>query len=204
MKKRLFATFILLVCAFSLFLVACKDKEEDQTPTITAIEATSLPTKLDYYQYDSFVRSGLVVTATFSDDTKRELDFGSSEYVVVEPDMSQVGTQEVVVSTFPTDADDAKTTSFEINITELLMTDVQILTDPIKVDYVKGDSFDASGLTLNVVYNSGTTEVAVYSASTADDFLFSLTQFDEAGTFDIRVDYKGFDAQIFVSVTVTE
>jgi hypothetical protein len=64
MQKKIFSLFT-MVFLFSLFLVGCGDKAR-----VTGIEITSLPTKLDYVEGETFDPTGLEVKKIMSDGTK--------------------------------------------------------------------------------------------------------------------------------------
>ena len=85
--------------------VLVEREHEAPAATLSSIAITSLPTKTAYTVGETFDASGLVVTATYSDNSTKAVAATLSE-----PDMTTAGTK-TVTATF-----EGKTTSFEITV----------------------------------------------------------------------------------------
>lgn len=72
------------------------DSGDDEQPTLTEIELTSLPTKLEYRIGEQFVSDGLVVTAKYSDGSSAAVS--TSQYTVSIVDMNAAGVKTVTVA----------------------------------------------------------------------------------------------------------
>lgn len=79
------------------------------TPDIINLEITSLPLKTTYYAGDKLDTTGLVVKATYSDDTVDE-NLSSSVYQLSDVNMDTEGTKTVTITA------KGKTVSFEITV----------------------------------------------------------------------------------------
>jgi len=115
MKKKLFLiTFLTVLLAFSVLLVACgkDDEPAPPDPTVESIAVMQNPTKTDYIVGDAFEKAGLIISAELSNNTHTVLT--DSEFDLSAPDMHMEGSQAVAV-TYKKDT--TKTASFNINIT---------------------------------------------------------------------------------------
>ena len=78
------------------------------------------------------------------------------------------------------------------------ISSISISTVPDKLYYVQGQDLVPTGLSITVNYTSGDplAEIVEYNSLTADQFSFSRTVIDEAGT--VTVTYKGFTTNFVV------
>lgn len=68
----------------------------ETAPTLSSIAITTEPTKMEYTVGDTLDTTGMVVTATYSDDSTAEIS--AEDYTVSEVDMSTSGTKTVTVT----------------------------------------------------------------------------------------------------------
>ena len=161
--------------------------EEQQT----AIEITEEPAK-KVYQYQSgeaFDPAGLVVTQLYSNGTKQVLE--SDEYKIDSTGFStsRVGDQEIKVTV------GIKTVTFIVTVVSVIeITGIKIAAEPTKTAYYLGESFDGSGLELEVEYEDGT------SALTTTGFTVSGFDSNTVGTQTITVTYQEKTAAFDVEV----
>ena len=161
--------------------------EEQQT----AIEITEEPAK-KVYQYQSgeaFDPAGLVVTQLYSNGTKQVLE--SDEYKIDSTGFStsRVGDQEIKVTA------GIKTVTFIVTVVSVIeITGIKIAAEPTKTVYYPGESFDGSGLELEVEYEDGT------SALTTTGFTVSGFDSNTVGTQTITVTYQEKTASFDVEV----
>lgn len=125
--------------------------------SVTGIEIATEPTKTTYFVGDYLDTTGLVVNAVYSDASTKELD--SSLYTYDKKDALTTSDTKVTITyrTF--------TASFTITVKEDTITSVSLKAAPTKSSYYPGETFDAEGLVLTVVRESGASEEVTYSAS---------------------------------------
>lgn len=147
------------------------DSGETETTTLTSIAVTKMPTKTTYSVGDTFSSDGLVVTATYSDESTADV----TEFVELEVDMTTAGTKTVKV-TYGED-NVAVETSFEITINEVVADDavlsgIAITTQPTTLTYEQGSQLNLAGMVVTANFEDGTTavvtdyEVTGYDANT--------------------------------------
>ncbi len=144
----------------------CGDKRNEGTeipkllPDLTRIEITSLPTKTNYYLGDAILTSGLKVMAYYEDGTSKEITPTS----VTPTKAGSVGSQTITVSY--TEGKITKQATFNVNVSEVIVTKIAVVGAPLKTAYVEGDYFSKSGMVVQATYNNGTTKnVTNYTVS---------------------------------------
>lgn len=149
---------------------------------VTRLEVAHMPTKTRYFVGETFDSTGLVITAYYSDNTSEQV----TGYTLSSPDMSAYGNKTVTV-TF-----DEKTADFSILIVDV--SGIEVKTMPVKTEYPKGDTFDATGLSVLVKYTDGTSETITTG--------FEVSGFDSSsvGEKTITVAYKTHTATFKVTV----
>lgn len=149
---------------------------------VTMLEVTHMPTKTRYFVGETFDSTGLEITAYYNDNTSEQV----TGYTLSSPDMSTYGNKTVTV-TF-----DEKTADFSILVVDI--SGIEVKTMPTKVEYPKGDVFDATGLSVLVKYTDGTSETITSG--------FELSGFDSSsvGEKTITVTYKTHTATFKVTV----
>ncbi len=141
---------------------------------VTSLSIKTPPTQTVYYVGDTFSPSGLVVNATYNSGAIKVFN----GYTLGSVDMSSSGTKTVTVSY------GGISTSFQITVSPVLVSKVEINTMPDKLTYYRDDVIDTAGLTLLVTYNNGNT-ITVSSG-------FNVNfDFSTAGTKTIAVTYLG-------------
>ncbi len=154
---------------------------------VKAIELTSIsikdkPKAINYYKGEKFDSSGLSIYLNYNNG---KVDTVSSGFITSIADgtvLDNVGVEEIMVSY------NGFKTSFDINVLDAVVDSVIIKSLPNKTNYVVGEKFDSTGLTLTVV-KSDLTKIEVsdnLNLSIKDD-----TVFEDEGTKTISVDYDG-------------
>ena len=93
--KRLFRlSFVAAICGVAVF--SCKE-EKDKEVTLESIAVTTQPVKKNYTVGETFDHTGMVVTATYSDNSTKPVTITSS---MLEYDFSTVGTGKIVIITY--------------------------------------------------------------------------------------------------------
>ena len=148
---------------------------------VTEFKLTTLPTKLDYIEYDSLDTKGLKVEATYNDGITEEItDYELTGF------SSKPGTHTITI------AYEGFTRSFEINVTPRVLVDIKVKA-PNKVAYYIGDEFDATGLVVTACYNNG-------QEITVDDYQLVGFDSNSAGAKTIIVTHGGISRSFAVAV----
>ncbi|MCD8158635.1 MAG: bacterial Ig-like domain-containing protein [Clostridiales bacterium] len=153
---------------------------------ITKIEVTTPPTKTEYVQGEVFNASGMVVTATYSDNTT--VDLASSEYSYSTEALTTLGNIDFEISA----ANCTATTP--ITVIEKEISSISVTQYPDKVSYYDGQSFDSTGMIVQATYNDGSTAVI-------SDYTVSPTVLTSGDT-EVTVSKDGFSD--VVKITVSE
>ena len=119
---------------------------------LSSIEITSNPTKTNYFAGEELSTTGLVVKATYNNGSYHNVtDLKFSGY-----DMSKAGDQTVIVSY--TEGSITKSDTFDIKVEAVVVTSIEITSNPTKTTYFVGDTFSSQGLKIKANYNNGTSE----------------------------------------------
>lgn len=141
--------------------------------SISKIEVTTPPTKLEYHKGDALDTTGMVISTVWTDGSKEVLADG---YTVSELDSAETGEKTITV-TYQT---------FTATFTVEVVADtagIRITSFPSKVYYKIGEVFDPSGLTVAEVRQDGTEkEITDYDISGFDS--------STAGSKTITVSYN--------------
>ncbi|MBQ5319020.1 MAG: bacterial Ig-like domain-containing protein [Oscillospiraceae bacterium] len=79
------------------------------------------------------------------------------------------------------------------------VSSISVSTEPTKTDYNVGDTFEADGLSLKVMYSDGTNETVEYSDTNSSEFTFAPTTMDE-NTTSVAVTYGEKSTTVPVTV----
>ena len=114
--------------------------------SISKIEVTTPPTKLEYHKGDALDTTGMVISAVWTDGSKEVLTDG---YTVSDLDSTETGEKTITITyqTF--------TATFTVEVVADT-TGIRITSFPSKVYYKIGEAFDPSGLTVAEVRQDGT------------------------------------------------
>lgn len=144
--------------------------------SISKIEVTTLPTKLEYHKGDTLDTTGMVISTVWTDGLKEVLTDG---YTVSDLDSTETGEKTITI-TYQT---------FTATFTVEVVADtagIRITSFPSKVYYKIGETFDPSGLTVAEVRQDGTEkEITDYDISGFDS--------STAGSKTITVSYNVTD-----------
>lgn len=94
MSKKILAAVLLVCLAVCLCFAACQPKEEPQEVVLTEIKVTTQPTKTTYEVGEKFDKTGMVVTAVYSDKTEKAV----TNYTYAPTDELGVSDKEIVIS----------------------------------------------------------------------------------------------------------
>ena len=161
----------------------------DFTKTLTGLSVGTKPAKTSYIEGESLNTSGLVIKASYSDNTTASVTgYTLSGY------SSTPGEKTVTVSY--SEGGVTKTTAFSVTVAAKTPTKLTITKAPSKVTYLEGqDSFDFSDMAVTVTYNNGA------SAAVTGYELFGMST--AVGTHPITVKYTENGVSVNTTFTVT-
>ena len=115
---------------------------------VESISIGSLPKKTTYIEGENFDKTGLVVLATYNDETEEEI----YDYSLSNIDNTVIGENTVIVKY------GNSTAEFNINVVKKKLIDIQI-TEPEKKEYINGEAFDKTGLVVKAKYDNNKYEI---------------------------------------------
>ncbi len=143
MKKR----FVRILAASMIFgfgfvgMVGCGDTNvEEGEVTLESITVTTPPTKVTYQEGEEFDRDGMVVTATYSDDST---DTINNYRLSIEPSGPLTPDVTEVTITY-----EGASTTQKITVNELVVNSLTITQEPYASSFVVGGEYDFGGLTV--------------------------------------------------------
>ena len=156
--------------------------------TLNKIAIKTKPTKLVYNVGDKVDTSGLVLTATYSDGTVKDI---SSDYTVNPTTLKTAGAKTITVSY------GGKTTSYTVTVNEIKVEKIEIVKLPQQIEYYVGDNFKSDGLTISIYNSNGSVETITsgYQLSIAEG-----SKLSSPGTIKVSVSYKSKTATFNINV----
>lgn len=170
---------------------------------IDGIEIETLPRKLKYYSGDSFDSTGLSILVKYTDGTS---EIKTTGYEVSGFDSSSAGEKTVTVTyKAPTVLASTRTTSFTVTVVGV--SEIEVNTLPEKTEFLSGESFDSTGLSILVKYTDGTSEtkttgfeVSGFDSSSVGEKTITVTYKTHTDTFKVTVyDLSGIRITSFPS-----
>ena len=123
--------------------------------TLTGIAVKTAPTKMTYNEGESFDATGMVIEATYSDTSKKDI----TTYTYAPTVALTTSDTEVTISY--TEGGVTKTCTQPITVNAVTppapatLTGIVVKTAPTKLDYNEGDSFDKTGMVIEAAYSDG-------------------------------------------------
>ena len=152
--------------------------------SISSIEITNLPSKLEYMEGEEFDATGMVVMATYSNGSTVQVKSGYK----VTGYLSEPGIHKVTIEFAGQKA------TFDVTVNERVLLNLEIKAKPDKLNYVIGEELDLTGLLVVAVYENGDLDIIEdYTVSGLDG---------KAGSKVITLTYKGKTASFVVNVAV--
>ena len=152
---------------------------------VKSIDITKQPTKTEYIEGQKIDTTGMIVTATYSDNTTSEI----SDYEIDLKDELEISNEKVIVTY------GEKSAEFAITVKENTVTKVEITKQPTKTEYIEGQNFEATGMIVKATYLDGTEkEITDYTIENGNELGKDVTE--------VEIKFGKFSA--FVPVTVSE
>ena len=172
-------------------------KDTSIKPVLDKIEITKVPTKVTYTEGENFNPTGMVVIATYSDMSTKEI----TDYEIKNGENLYYGQENVTISY--TEGDITKTVEQKITVNELVVEkevqSIEILKNPTKLTYIQNEEeLNLDGGLIKIIYSDGSTEELNMNSQ-----LITVTGFDneKIGKQAITLEYKGFSATFEIEIT---
>ena len=156
---------------------------------LVSIAVKTMPNKTSYFTGESFDQTGLTLTATYNNGKTEVI---SSGFSCTGFSSATAGKKTITVSYA------GKTTTFTVDVQAIVVTGISVKKAPNKTEYFVGDSYDGTGLVVNVTYNNGTNKDITTGFTTSG---FSSAA---AGKNTVTVSYEGFTAAFDVTIKAVE
>ncbi len=119
--------------------------------TLERIEITKNPNKTEYEEGEKFDKTGMVVTAVYSDNSRETV----TDYTYA-PTGSLTANDKRVIITYK-----GKTTTISISVKKIekVLERLEITAPPSKTTYKEGEKFDSTGMGVTAIYSDGTREI---------------------------------------------
>jgi hypothetical protein len=167
------------------------------TKTVTSIAVTATPTTTEYAINTAFNSSGLIITATYDDDSTAAVT-GYTLNPANGATLSTLGTQTITVTY------GSVSTSFSVNVVEnlVVLNSIAVTTQPSKVAYLLNETFTSTGLVVTGTYSDGTSAALTgYSLSIDGVTLNEGDVLSSEGSKSVSVSYEQQSTSFTISVT---
>lgn len=156
--------------------------------TITSVVVKNAPAKTEYFEGETFDASGLVLSVTLGN----EETFDTTRFAVKNPILVYGEAVVVIFNGYEVILEN-------IVITQVVVERIEVTAVPNKVDYVAGETFDATGMVVTAYYNNGDSvilQASEYTVSPSE----ALATTDTA----VTITYNGTEISTMVNITVAE
>lgn len=154
-----------------------------QRKVANKIEVTKNPDKMTYDIGEKFDKTGMIVTAYYTDGSTRDVD----DYTVSGFDSSTVGDKNLLITYRDL------STHLVVTVQDGAPISIKVTKLPDKTVYMLGENFDKTGLEVTAYYRSGASiQISGYTISGFDS--------SKAGTKHITVSYEGLSDMFDVVV----
>lgn len=187
LKKIFISIFIML---FIITFTGCKNGKNDKK-TVTDIRISVEGVKQEYLVGEAFNSTGIKVYAVYDDNSEVEVQnysLISSNY-----NANQVGEYEIVIKYSSSGQLYEKT--YKVTVIEdpnkVILSDITLNTENVKVSYVLGEEFDSTGLVVVATYSDSTTHQIT-------NYTIDSSSFDsnKVGTYNILVHYTEDEIEV--------
>ena len=179
-QKTITVTYQGLTTTFSVTVIAVN---------LVSVSVKTMPNKTSYFTGESFDQTGLTLTATYNNGNTETISSG----IECTGFSSATAGQKTVTASYG-----GKSTTFTVEVKAIVPTGITVKTAPNKTEYFVGDSYDGTGLVVNVTYNNGTSKDITTGFTTSG---FSSAT---AGKNTVTVSYEGFNATFDVTIKAVE
>lgn len=156
----------------------------------SGVAVTKQPNKTTYFIGENFDPSGMVVTATFADDTTADV----TEDCTFSPETMEQGTKSVTVTYKRAGITKTATVAVAVRV----LDHIAVTTPPSRTAYFSGETFNKAGMVVTAHYNDG-------SSATVTGYTYSPTGALNMSSTTITVSYSegGVTKTATQAITVT-
>ena len=138
---------------------------------LTKIEITREPSKKEYIEGQSFDDSGMTVEAEYENRLRKVI----TNYSVIDGENLKANQTKVTISY--TEDEITKTAEQTITVIPKNLSKIEITKEPTKKEYVEGESFDNTGMTVEATYDNGTkSEITNYIVTDGENLKVDQTK----------------------------
>lgn len=131
---------------------------------LSNIAVTTAPEKIAYIEGENFDASGMKVTATYSNNSTKEI----TNYTIIGGDNLASDTTSITISY--TEDEITRTTSQPITVAKKTLINIEITAPPTKTTYIEGQNFDATGMKVTAKYSDNSSEeITNYTITDGND-----------------------------------
>ena len=156
---------------------------------LVSVAVKTMPNKVSYFTGESFDQTGLTLTATYNNGNTETITTG----ITCTGFSSATAGQKTITASYG-----GKSTTFTVEVKAIVPVSISVKKAPNKTEYFVGDSYDGTGLVVNVVYNNGTNKDITTGFTTSG---FSSAS---AGKNTVTVSYEGCTAAFDVTIKAVE
>ena len=179
-QKTITVTYQGLTTTFTVTVVAVN---------LVSVAVKTMPNKVSYFTGEAFDQTGLTLTATYNNGKTETITSGIS----CTGFNSATAGQKTITASYG-----GKSTTFTVEVKAIVPVSISVKKAPNKTEYFVGDSYDGTGLVVNVVYNNGTNKDITTGFTTSG---FSSAN---AGKNTVTVNYEGLKATFDVTIKAVE
>lgn len=153
--KKFIATFVAaaLMLGSVAGIAACSPADPSNTVEVTGITITQEPTRTHYVLGESFDPAGMKVSKVMSDKTNTVLE--ATEYTYAPAGALALKDKKVTITY--KEGEKSFTCSQTISVTNDVKS-VEVKSNPTKMDYISGETFNPAGMTIQATLENGTKE----------------------------------------------
>lgn len=166
------------------------------TATLTSIEVSGTPTNKTYFDGEAFDPTGLVVTGTYDDGTKKEITEGIGW--VKDPEILKLGTTSVDVKASVGNITSNIYTIEGITVKEKVALIGIEATKGTPDEFWKGDKFNHDGITITARWSDGS------ETDVTSDCKFTAPDMNTAGKKAVTVTYENKECTYEIEVKTIE
>ena len=138
----------------AILSITVREETPPAEKTLEGIEVTTKPNKMEYEVGETFDKTGMVVTAIYSDASQETI----TEYTYSPTGSLTVNDNKIVI-TYQGKTATVNITVQEIKQEERKLERIEITSQPNKTTYTEGEKFDSTGMIITAIYSDGTREI---------------------------------------------
>lgn len=189
-------TMCILVCLGLFTFSACSKTEEVKLSKITI---TTPPTKITYISGETFDPAGVVITATYTDESTKDVtELVTYDEPSLKVDAGKFEASVTVKFTY-TENDISKTINQTVKVTNKI-TSATITTMPTKTEYFVGNTFSPAGMVISAKLEDGTSQSIDVTKNNAT---FSVSGALTKDVKEIVVTIGGYELKVPVTILNT-